>query len=76
MGQFVVWKKPATEAEVEHSFNLMGNKRERPRRKYIMECNQYGFTFSTDKGDDEVPLCFECLSMLLSNEAMKLYQAY
>ncbi|XP_063766104.1 protein FAM200A-like [Eleginops maclovinus] len=42
----------------------------RRKRKYNEEYVKYGFTVTTDRAGEEVPLCFVC-STILCNEAMK-----
>uniref|UniRef100_A0A3B4X3Q8 DUF4371 domain-containing protein n=1 Tax=Seriola lalandi dorsalis TaxID=1841481 RepID=A0A3B4X3Q8_SERLL len=74
MDRFVVRKKPAEQAETAASAGTDSRKRKRERpakRKYDAEKYiKLGFTFTTNKAGDEIPVCFIC-SARLSNEAMK-----
>src|SRR4029434_3713780 len=52
-----------------------GKQSQKRKRKYNEEYIQNGFTVTTDRAGEEVPLCFVC-STLLSTEAVKTIAAY
>src|SRR4029434_4458977 len=53
-----------------HVHRIQGNKVKKKKEKHNEEYIKYGFTVTTDRAGEEVPMCFVC-STLLSTEAIK-----